>query len=125
MQRMRHGGTARFGSALALLALLALTLLAPVHLVHALERGTLAASLHADCDDQDGHQHHGKHDKHKPVYCPACALGKVAASLLAPTTPVPLHAPALTPVRFVVPDAGVAARPQDLLPQARAPPVAI
>ncbi len=122
MRRLRHGGTARFGSAMALLALLALSLLAPVHLVHALQRDALAAAVHVDCDEPAGH---AQHDAQKPLYCPVCALAKAAASLVAPTTPLPVRLTVVTPVHFVIHDAGTAARPQGLLPQARAPPVSL
>lgn len=128
MRGLRHGATARFGSAMALLALLALTLLAPVHLIHAIERDALAAAEQADCEEHDGHAHHdghAQHGKHKPVYCPVCALAKAAASLVVPTTPLPIRLAVSAPVRFIIDDAELAIRPQNLLPQARAPPVSV
>jgi hypothetical protein len=107
---------------MALLALLALTLLAPVHLIHAIERDTLATVVETDCEEHDGHAQHGKH---QPVYCPVCALAKAAANLVVPTTPLPIRLAVVAPVHFAIDDAEAAIRPQDVLPQARAPPVSV
>jgi hypothetical protein len=120
MKLLRSHAIGRFSALLALLAIVMLTLLAPVHLVHALQRGSaaIAVGCHDGLAPDAGPARHDAAYQH----CPICALAKAAGGLMVPTAPalpglmvtVGLRLPAADPIVH-------AARRHDPR-QARAPP---
>jgi hypothetical protein len=86
MRLLRSHRFSRPGAFLALWAIVALTLLAPVHAVHALQRASAAGPVGCHDAPHDGAADHARHDS-ATQYCPVCALAKAAGGLVTPTVP--------------------------------------
>ena len=131
MKAFRQSRWSRLGAAVGLLAVLALTALAPIHHVHAIQRDfggplqTHQASAEGCHTTASGHAHHTPADQpaKPPIYCPICSLGKMAGSLLPPNLPT-LAVPAVggdVPAPVVV--AALLAGRVEPAARPRAPPV--
>jgi hypothetical protein len=123
MQLLRSHGIGRFSALLALLAIVALTLLAPVHLVHALQRGSGAIAVGCH-DGLDPHADQARHDA-AYQHCPVCALAKAAGGLVAPSVPALAGLAVTAGLRLPTSDAITHAARRHAPQQARAPPTAI
>lgn len=130
MTIFRRSRWRRLGASFGVLAVLALTLAAPIHHVHAIGRdlaGIAQAGHHGPATAHEGHGDHARHGAPaKPeaalVHCPLCTLGKMAGLLLPPSLAV-IHLPTLAAAMFFPVDrvAAVSSQPRGVA-QPRGPP---
>ncbi len=108
------------GMAFALLAMLGLLLLIPVHHHHALHQALGSVTADAAHGHHAGHEHS---DDPSPAFrCPVCTLGKLAVLVPPPDTSVRLALHCISAERIVL-TAPVAATRYERYAQLRAPPV--
>ncbi len=121
--------TGRIGMVFALVAVLGLLLLIPIHHGHALH-DALASIASGQTPEQPHHSGHGNgsHPNDEPpasFYCPVCVLGKAVTALVPPAGPVFLALEEADGVGHAPRNATVPVTRHEVSAQPRAPPFPI